>query len=331
MCARAFGRRTVFGLLLWASSVLPAGAQGVGAISGTITDTSDAVMPGVSVALSSSQGTIGANQQTTTDERGAYQFLRLVPGSYIVKAELQGFRPAEQQNIVVNADGTSRADLKLQVGTLAEGVTVTGEAPLLDTTSALKQTVIPVEVLRTLPNRFDMWSAARISPVIVMSQVDVGGSSAFLQSGPTVRGSNSENGYFVDGMDISNIEGNGGGTAFFLDPFAFQEMNLQMGAAGNAARDRGGLVFNMITRTGTNQFHGGAQFAVSGASLNADNLSDGAADAAAGLGAGGRARGESELPTGVYHRGHFRYRRVACLARSFETSSGLRSRRNTTC
>ena len=273
MCARMFGRRAVLAVLLWASFAIPASAQGVGAISGTITDNSDAVMPGVSVALSSSQGTIGANQQTTTDERGAYQFLRLVPGSYIVKAELQGFRPAEQHNIIVNADGTARADLKLEIGTLAEGVTVTGEAPLLDTTSALKQTVIPVEVLRTLPNRYDMWSAARISPTIVMSQVDVGGSSAFLQSGPTVRGSNAENGYFVDGMDISNIEGNGGGTAFFLDPFAFQEMNLQMGAAGNAARDRGGLVFNMITRTGTNAFHGGAQFALSGASLNADNLS----------------------------------------------------------
>jgi hypothetical protein len=50
-------------------------------------------------------------------------------------------------------------------------------------------------------------------------------------------------------------------------------MNLQMGAAGNAARDRGGLVFNMITRTGTNRFHGGAQFAISGANFNADNLS----------------------------------------------------------
>ena len=119
--------------------------------------------------MSSSQGTIGANQQTTTDERGAYQFLRLVPGTYIVKAELQGFRPAEQQNILVNADGTARADLKLQVGTLAEGVTVTGEAPLLDTTSALKQTVISVEVLRTLPNRFECgppqnWSGNRDEP-----------------------------------------------------------------------------------------------------------------------------------------------------------------------
>src|SRR5436189_5721362 len=101
-----FGRKTMFALLLWACAVLPAGAQGVGAISGTITDNSDAVMPGVAVALSSSQGTIGANQQTTTDARGEYQFLRLVPGSYIVKAELQGFRPTEQRNIIVNADGT---------------------------------------------------------------------------------------------------------------------------------------------------------------------------------------------------------------------------------
>src|SRR4029453_14292886 len=98
--------------------------------------------------------------------------------------------------------------------------------------------------------------------------------SAFIQSGPTVRGTNGENGYFVDGMETSTNKGNGGGPAFFLYPFAFQEMNLQMGAAGNAARDRGGLVFNMITRSGTNLFHGGAQFAVSGASLNADNLSE---------------------------------------------------------
>src|SRR5204863_2003731 len=188
------------GILLVGSAV-PAIAQGVGAIGGTVSDASDAVLPGVAVSLSSTQRTIGANQQTVTDERGAYQFLRLVPGTYIVKAELQGFRPAEQRNIVVNADATARADLRLEIGNMAEGVTVTGEAPLLDTTSALKQTVITVDTLHALPNRFDMWSAARVIPSIVMSQVDVGGSAAFLQSGPTIHGSNNENGYFIDGMD----------------------------------------------------------------------------------------------------------------------------------
>src|SRR5438874_2716199 len=274
MRARVFWKAIV-ALSVWACSVLPAGAQGVGAISGTVTDTSDAVLPGVAVTLSSTQRTIGANQQTVTDERGAYQFLRLVPGTYIVKAELQGFRPAEQRNIVVNADATARADLRLEIGNMAEGVTVTGEAPLLDTTSALKQTVITVDTLHALPNRFDMWSAARVIPSIVMSQVDVGGSAAFLQSGPTLHGSNNENGYFIDGMDVSNLDGNASGAIFFLDPFAFQEMNLQMGAAGTAYAGRGGLVYNMVTRTGTNAFHGGVQYTGANKALGADNLTSG--------------------------------------------------------
>ena len=114
-------------------SAAPLFAQGFGAIGGTVSDTSLAVLPGVAVTLSSPQGTTGSNQQTTSDARGAYQFLRLVPGTYTVKAELQGFRPAEQRNIVVNADVTARADLKMEIGSLEEGVTVTGEAPLLDT------------------------------------------------------------------------------------------------------------------------------------------------------------------------------------------------------
>jgi len=260
-------------MLVWVCLVMPARAQGVGAIGGTVTDSSDAVMPGASVTLSSPQGTVGANQQVVTDERGTYQFLRLVPGNYTVKAELQGFRAIERTNIVVNADETARADLKLQIGTLAEGVTVTGEAPMLDTTSALKQTVLANETLKALPNRFDVWSAARVAPSVVMSQVDVGGSAAFLQSGPTLHGSNNENGYSIDGMDISNIEGNASGTAFFLEPTSYQEMNLQMGGAGIASADRAGLIFNMITRTGTNSLHGGMHYAGANQSLSADNLS----------------------------------------------------------
>ncbi len=96
------------------------------------------------------------------------------PGTYVVKGELQGFRPAEQRNIVVNSDQTSRADLKLEIGTLSEGVTVTGEAPLLDTTSGLKQTVISNEVLQALPNRVDMWAITKVVPSIVLDRVQHG-------------------------------------------------------------------------------------------------------------------------------------------------------------
>jgi hypothetical protein len=250
-------RSFAFALLISAYSAAPAMAQGFGGIAGTVTDASNAVMPGVNVTLSSLQGTVGANQQALTDDRGTYQFLRLVPGTYIVKAELQGFRPAEQRNIVVNADQTSRADVKLEIGTMQEGVTVSGEAPLLDTTSALKQTVLTNEVLQALPNRVDMWAITKVVPSIVLDKVDVGGSEAFIQSRATVHGSSQESGYYIDGLDVSSLDGNGTGATFYMDPFAYQETNYQVGGAGLAATSRGGLIYNGISRTGTNQFHGG--------------------------------------------------------------------------
>ena len=82
----------------------------------------------------------------------------------------------------------ARADLHLEIGTLSEGVTVSGEAPLLDTSTALQQTVISRDVLEALPNRTDVWSIARVIPGVVMSKVDVGGTEQFLQSSASVRG-----------------------------------------------------------------------------------------------------------------------------------------------
>ena len=98
-------------------------AQGVGAVGGIVTDSSGGVLPGAAVSLVT-PGVIGGTQQTITDGRGTYQFVRLVPGTYSVKAELQGFRTTTRENIIVNADVTARADLALEVGSLAEGVTV---------------------------------------------------------------------------------------------------------------------------------------------------------------------------------------------------------------
>ena len=80
MSAKGFIRRSVFVLLFCACSTLPAAAQGVGAIGGTITDQSAAVLPGVTVTLSNPSGSIGGNQAAVTDDRGAFQFIRLVPG-----------------------------------------------------------------------------------------------------------------------------------------------------------------------------------------------------------------------------------------------------------
>src|SRR5436853_4864573 len=106
MTIKNFIRLLALVSLIFVCPAIPAAAQGVGAIGGTVMDASGAVLPGVTVTLSSTQRTTGSNQQAISDERGEYQFIRLVPGTYTVKGELQGFRPSEQRGIIVNADQT---------------------------------------------------------------------------------------------------------------------------------------------------------------------------------------------------------------------------------
>ncbi len=273
MRANAFLVRATLGLVFsLAVAPAPTLAQGSGAIGGTIIDASNAVLPGVSVTLSN-PGTIGGNQETVTDARGTYQFTRLVPGLYTVRAALAGFRFAAQENIIVNADATARVDLTLQVGGLEEGIVVRSDAPLLDTTSALNQTAMSRDVLDSLPNRIDVWSIARVVPGVVLARYDVGGSESFLRSESSVHGSaESENGWFIDGMDIAYTGGTGSVPIVYFDPFMYQEANYQT-ANGPAERSKGGIVYNMITKTGTNTVRGSLQLSGANRDMAFNNVS----------------------------------------------------------
>lgn len=247
-------------LLLGSWGSTPAIAQGVGAIGGTLSDASGAVLPGVTLTLTSVSGGVGDKQQTVSDEQGTYQFVRLVPGRYTVRAELMGFRPSAQENIVVNSDATTRADLKLEIGQLEEGIVVTGESPLLDTTSALRQTVLSREVLDTLPNRNDIWSLGRVVPAIVFNNFDVGGSKQTEQSRASVHGSSpNENGYLVDGMDVSYTGPALGITMLYFNPYMFEQLNYQT-ASRSADQASAGMSYNLVTKTGTNAFRGTYMF-----------------------------------------------------------------------
>ena len=270
MLERTVARNILLAALSMITLPLPARAQGVGAIGGTVRDESGAVMPGVTVTLSS-PGVIGGDQSTVSDGTGAYQFTRLVPGTYSVKAELQGFRAVIQENIRVSADNTSRADLKLAVGDLAETITVTGSSPLLDTTSALNQTVMSREVLDTLPTARDIFSIARLAPALTVGKLDVGGKDSLMNSNSVfIHGSTgAQQAFMVDGMDITSYSG---GISFTMDSFAYQEINYQGGNLP-AERAAAGVVSNMITKTGTNRFRGSAAINGTNSSLQSNNLS----------------------------------------------------------
>jgi carboxypeptidase family protein len=246
-------------------------AQSVGAIGGTIQDATGAVIPGANVTLSN-PGMIGGNQQAVTDERGIYQFTRLVPSStYSVKAELAGFRTVVRQNIVVNADVTVRVDMTLELGQTSDTVTVTGEAPLLDTTAVFNQTVLERQILDKLPTGQDLWSIGRMVPAVVMGKYDVGGSESMAQSTGTIHGSlQTEGAFMIDGTETSN-GGTPGTAGGYYDAFAFEEINYQAGNAP-AENERGGLVYSMVSRTGTNDFHGYFNFIGTNGRLNSDNI-----------------------------------------------------------
>lgn len=241
-----------------------------GNIAGTVQDATGAVIPGVTVTLMN-PSIIGGNQTTLTDERGQYRFSRLLPASYTVKAELTGFQAAQRENVAVNAEVTSRVDLVLQVGNVADTVTVTGEAPLLDTTSALHQQVLDREIRNTIPTGGDLWSLSRLVPAAITGNYDIGGNQSFQQTGITVHGNpGSEKKFAVDGLDVT-WAGGAGATALYYDVGMFEEVNYQVGAI-SAENAQGGVVMNMVTRTGTNDFHGDFYFWGTNSNLQSDNL-----------------------------------------------------------
>jgi hypothetical protein len=247
--------------------------QAVGAVGGTVVDNSGGVLPGVIVTLSS-PGLIGGSRTATTDARGAYSFTQVVPGVYSVKAELQGFNAALQPNITVNADQTSRADLTLSVGNLSETVTVSAEVALLDTSSALHQTVMSREILETLPTASDIYSIGRLTPAVTESKLDVGGKQMVAQSTQYVHGSiQDENGLAYDGLSISHYDsGNGGSVSYYLDSFQAEQMNYQTGQTP-AEQPVGGVIVNVVTKTGSNTFHGDGMYNWTTQGLQSDNVS----------------------------------------------------------
>src|SRR5919108_5546045 len=99
-----------------------------GSVTGAVTDTSGAVLPGVTVSLTGDR-VLGGAQTQTTDAAGAYRFDRLAPGSYSLKFELSGFKGIERTGIRVNAAFTATVNVQLEVGQLQETITVSGDSP----------------------------------------------------------------------------------------------------------------------------------------------------------------------------------------------------------
>jgi outer membrane receptor protein involved in Fe transport len=230
-----------------------------GSIAGAVTDSSNAVLPGVTVTLTGEK-LIGGAQVQTTDTTGTYRFDRLSPGSYRLKFELQGFRAIDRADIIVNASFVATVNAKLEVGNVSETITVTGESPTVDTKSNVQQTVMTQEILEGVPTGRDPWSVAKLIPGVQVATYDVGGTQSFQQSSLSSHGSSTNDvSYNIDGATVNWPGGGGGATMLYYDQGMFEEVNY-MTSAIPAEVMVGGVSINMVTKDAGNKWRGDARY-----------------------------------------------------------------------
>jgi len=223
---------------------------GQGRLAGQVTDTQGAVLPGVTVtATSPSQ--IGV-RTAITEADGKYLFPGMPSGTYKLAFELAGFRRMDRDNVIVVLGQTISLDVQLQIGGVAENVTVTGDSPVVDVSTTKIGTSLKGEALIAVPNSTDVWAALSEAPGVQMLGFDVGGSHKSQQSGYEVFGIQNQARVVSDGVD--HTEGIGG-TGFYEDYFANEEVSV--GALGSDVEmNSGGAAIVTTIKSGGNMFKG---------------------------------------------------------------------------
>src|SRR5919201_2754152 len=239
---------------------VPAAAQvQTGSILVRATDPQGAVIPGATVTITSSVLVAGSTSGVT-DAAGVYRFPSLVPGIYTVKIELSGFQTIVREGIVVLVGQTTPLEAALKVATLAETVTVAGQSPTVDTTSANVAVNLSEQLLQGTPGGRDIWALVEAKvPGLVMSRPDVGGTSGGLQGTFSARGTTSaQNTSFLNGVNVGDPAAIGA-AGFYYDFDAFDDIQVSTGAH-DITVPTSGVFLNMVTKTGGNKWAGRTTF-----------------------------------------------------------------------
>jgi outer membrane receptor protein involved in Fe transport len=246
----------VRGLLLALAACGVASAQETtsGSLTGTIVDNQGASVPGATVTISSSQGA----RTVVTDASGKFFAPYLTPSRYSVKVELAGFSPVEQKNVDVRLGQRLELSFQLKVGDLQEVVEVVGGAPTVDRSSTTVGGVLDSETLKKLPVGRNFTDALFLVP-----GVSSGGQTGTCN--PSVAGgSGLENNYVVDGINITNAGYGAVGSYSIVfgslgsgvtQDFVKETQVKTAGFEAEYGQATGGVV-NVVTNSGTNEFHG---------------------------------------------------------------------------
>lgn len=243
-----------------------------GSISVRAIDEQGAVVPGVTVTLTSPvmpQPIVG-----TTGSDGVYQVPGLGIGTYTIRTALQGFQTVIRANVVVRQGQTATVDIAMKVSALSEEVTVQGESPVIDTKSANVNVSLDKNLLENTPGGKDIWNILEYKvPGLVFDVPDVGGNQAGLQRAFTARGTpNSQNTQLLNGVNVGDPAAIGFSMNYY-DPSSFDNILVSSGAQ-DISVGTSGVVINMVTKSGTNSWTGQALQTYQGDQTQADNIDD---------------------------------------------------------
>ncbi len=231
-----------------------------GSIVGTVVDSSGQAVPGAPVAVR--EVTRNTTTNLTTDQSGVYTAPFLVPGTYEVGVELQGFKTWVRRGLVLQVNDRLRIDVRLEIGTLSEATTVVAEAPLVRTDSSEVGTVIEEVAIKELPlNGRNFAALVYLAPGITPGQAgeNLSGASTFNPRGASnfnALGSQANsNAWLIDGIDNNEFTFN----TVIVAPSVEQVREFKvLSGVFSAEFGRGAGVVSVSTKSGTNQLRGTA-------------------------------------------------------------------------
>ena len=253
--------RIVVPLVLALALAVSSDAQTIrGTITGTVTDSTGAVVPGATVVMAHSA--TGVTTSAVSNPQGTYTILLLQPGIYDVSVDLQGFKKYLRSGVVIEVAQTTRLDVSLQVGTLSEQVQVTGQSPLVRSTTAELGQVIQMKQIQALPlnGRFfehliTMTPGAMPFYSRGDSAENASAAGARIATAHSVNGMPwSGNNYLMDG--VANNEPQNAYINITPPLEAIQEFKVQTNNPTAEFGVFGGAAVNLTIRSGTNQLHG---------------------------------------------------------------------------
>jgi hypothetical protein len=245
-----------------------ANAQAIGSIFGKVTDQSGGVLPGVTVTVA---GT-GLQQPLSgvTQASGAYQFPSVPIGTYSVTFELTGFKKAVRQNIVIDTGFQAQVDMKLEIGTLTEELTVSAAAPVVDTKKTTTGSTFTSEIFNNIPTARDPWQIIGMTPG-VQAGMNVGGSSSGQQVGLSIFGTSANVQWNLEGGSITDLSSNSSPSYFNFE--SFEQIQVVTGG-GDVSVQSSGLSINLVTKSGSNVFKGTALFTFENDAMQSNNVSE---------------------------------------------------------